>query len=58
EIHQAGIMHRDLAPRNIIRRARGSLCIIDFETASLNHKCPGETCSELSELHQALDLNM
>ncbi|KAJ7914131.1 hypothetical protein B0H13DRAFT_1535586, partial [Mycena leptocephala] len=41
EVHAAGVVHRDMAPRNVVRRARGALCIVDFERAWVGHECPG-----------------
>ncbi|KAJ7730622.1 hypothetical protein DFH07DRAFT_781580 [Mycena maculata] len=57
EVHAAGVVHRDMAPRNVVRRARGALCIVDFERAWVGHECPGEACPELSTLQSALELS-
>ncbi|KAK6981695.1 hypothetical protein R3P38DRAFT_3113148 [Favolaschia claudopus] len=54
EVHAAGVIHRDMAPRNVVRRPRGALCIIDFEMSSVGHQCPGKMCPELSTLQRAL----
>ncbi|KAJ7725501.1 hypothetical protein B0H14DRAFT_3002861 [Mycena olivaceomarginata] len=55
EIHSAGVLHRDMAPRNVVRRPLGALCIIDFEAWSVGHRCPGPLrCEELASLGKAL----
>jgi len=33
EVHQRGVVHGDLAPRNVLVRADGSAALIDFESA-------------------------
>ncbi|KAJ7813839.1 hypothetical protein B0H13DRAFT_2141030 [Mycena leptocephala] len=55
EVHAAGIAHGDVFPRNIVRRLRGVLCLVDFGQANF-HLCPGPTCGELSNLAKALGL--
>jgi serine/threonine-protein kinase PpkA len=35
-IHSVGILHRDMKPANIMLRADGSLCLIDFGLAKAN----------------------
>ena len=40
DLHQIGIMHLDLEPRNIVRSPCGSIKIIDFSMAMF-HDCPG-----------------
>ncbi|KAJ7266391.1 hypothetical protein B0H12DRAFT_159486 [Mycena haematopus] len=56
QLHSAGIIHGDVTPRNVVRRPGGAFCFVDFERSTLNHSCPGETCQELAELHNKLDL--
>ncbi|KAK7006120.1 hypothetical protein R3P38DRAFT_2793888 [Favolaschia claudopus] len=57
EIHRAGILHGDLAPRNVLRGSDGTLNLIDFGFSSLDHRCPGSTCAELLALAQSLHLD-
>ncbi|KAJ7664712.1 hypothetical protein B0H17DRAFT_1091710 [Mycena rosella] len=54
-IHKEGIAHRDVAARNIVRRAEGTICVVDFGAASLDHRCPGLKCLELTRLRDRLD---
>ncbi|KAJ7454658.1 hypothetical protein FB451DRAFT_1143991 [Mycena latifolia] len=53
-IHQKGVEHGDVAPRNVVRRPGGGIVFIDFGNAK-EHSCPGtDTCSELQRLLCAL----
>jgi tRNA A-37 threonylcarbamoyl transferase component Bud32 len=56
EIHAAGVLQGDIAPRNVVRRARGALCWIDFERSTLEHICPGDACEELADFRDQLGL--
>ncbi|KAJ7105377.1 hypothetical protein C8R44DRAFT_807108 [Mycena epipterygia] len=56
EIHSAGVIHGDLTPRNVVRRSRGALCLVDFGQSTLHHICSGARCPELFALHKALAL--
>ncbi|KAJ7192138.1 hypothetical protein GGX14DRAFT_380446, partial [Mycena pura] len=56
EVHAAGVLHGDVFPRNVVRRPRGALCLVDFGRATLDHLCPGRRCQELSDLREALAL--
>ncbi|KAJ7082271.1 hypothetical protein B0H15DRAFT_758575, partial [Mycena belliarum] len=46
-LHQGGVLHNDLEPRNVARSKTSGPLIIDFDEASLNHECPGASCWEL-----------
>ncbi|KAJ6603621.1 hypothetical protein DFH09DRAFT_854818, partial [Mycena vulgaris] len=46
-LHQAGVQHNDMEPRNIVMSASRGPVIIDFDNASLGHSCPGLSCTEL-----------
>ncbi|KAK7031499.1 hypothetical protein R3P38DRAFT_2924010 [Favolaschia claudopus] len=55
ELHSAGILHRDLRPRNFVRDPAGDLKIIDFHLATTGHRCSGkDRCTELKRLRNAL----
>ncbi|KAJ7188665.1 hypothetical protein C8R46DRAFT_1055447, partial [Mycena filopes] len=57
EMHSVGILHNDLAPRNVVQDSEGELKILDFHVASLQHRCPGvDKCEELVDFKQALGL--
>ncbi|KAJ7651471.1 hypothetical protein DFH06DRAFT_1475531 [Mycena polygramma] len=56
QIHVLSVKHGDIAPRNVIRRASGSICIIDFSLSDLHHMCPGFWCDELEGLLGHLDI--
>ncbi|KAJ7226650.1 hypothetical protein B0H12DRAFT_241655 [Mycena haematopus] len=55
-IHAAGVVHRDMAPRNVVRGPQGALYIIDFESAVVGHECIGDDCEELGDLYKDLRL--
>ncbi|KAJ7749800.1 hypothetical protein DFH07DRAFT_942001 [Mycena maculata] len=56
QLHAAGVVHGDVAARNILRRPSGAFCLVDFDRSSLNHVCPGPTCEELARLQRNLGL--
>ncbi|KAJ7868372.1 hypothetical protein B0H14DRAFT_2729980 [Mycena olivaceomarginata] len=56
ELHSVGVIHGDLTPRNVVRRSRGALCLVDFGQSTLRHICSGARCPELFALHKALAL--
>ncbi|KAJ6474751.1 hypothetical protein C8R45DRAFT_1010519 [Mycena sanguinolenta] len=56
ELHSVGVVHGDLTPRNVVRRSRGALCLVDFGQSTLHHVCSGARCPELFALHKALAL--
>ncbi|KAJ7633813.1 hypothetical protein DFH06DRAFT_1221718 [Mycena polygramma] len=56
-LHQAGVLHNDLEPRNVARSKKFGPLIIDFDEASLNHVCPGSSCWELRRLAHVLQLD-
>ncbi|KAJ7127076.1 hypothetical protein C8R44DRAFT_113490 [Mycena epipterygia] len=54
KIHEHGILHGDVAPRNVVRRTGGGIVVVDFGSAT-EHCCPGEeTCRELVESRRKL----
>ncbi|KAJ7085407.1 hypothetical protein B0H15DRAFT_846801 [Mycena belliarum] len=55
-LHAAGIVHGDVAARNILRRPTGAFCLVDFERSSLAHVCPGPVCEELARSQRNLGL--
>jgi serine/threonine-protein kinase len=38
EIHEAGVIHRDFRPENVIIREDGGICVIDFGISSFREK--------------------
>ncbi|KAJ7803581.1 hypothetical protein B0H14DRAFT_2887420, partial [Mycena olivaceomarginata] len=56
QIHAAGVVHWDMAPRNVVRGPQGALSIIDFESAIVGHDCTGDDCKELGDLSEDLRL--
>ncbi|KAJ7190524.1 hypothetical protein GGX14DRAFT_382088 [Mycena pura] len=56
-LHQSGIQHNDLEPRNVTRSESSGPVIIDFDHASLDHTCTGASCDELLQLADTLDLD-
>ncbi|KAJ7156863.1 hypothetical protein C8R43DRAFT_997459 [Mycena crocata] len=56
EMHQAGVRHNDLEPRNIVQDADGELRIIDFHIAEIDHEGCSGMCDELVNFRQALKL--
>ncbi|KAJ7794269.1 thiolase-like protein [Mycena olivaceomarginata] len=56
QLHAAGVVHGDVAARNILRRPSGAFCLADFDRSSLNHVCPGPVCEELAQFQRDLGL--
>jgi serine/threonine protein kinase len=58
-IHYLGVEHRDLEPRNVLRRGRScTFKIIDFGFSDVDHTCPGwRECGELKEVWRKLQLD-
>ncbi|KAJ7656238.1 hypothetical protein DFH06DRAFT_1132210 [Mycena polygramma] len=54
-IHRAGILHGDLAPRNVVVDGAGRVLILDFGFAEKHH-CVPEECHELKDLFTELEL--
>ncbi|KAF7372411.1 Proteophosphoglycan ppg4 [Mycena venus] len=57
-LHQTGIQHNDIEPRNVMLSPSSAPVIIDFDHASLDHICQGKSCTELLEVAQRLGLNL
>ncbi|KAJ6528015.1 hypothetical protein B0H19DRAFT_1243089 [Mycena capillaripes] len=57
-IHSAGVQHNDMEPRNVVLSPSLGPIIIDFDVASLDHRCDGLYCCELRELAGCLGLNL
>ncbi|KAJ7512379.1 hypothetical protein B0H11DRAFT_479756 [Mycena galericulata] len=56
KIHETGVQHGDVAPRNVVRRPDGGIAFIDFGCAE-QHRCPGrDACRELLEMEKELHL--
>ncbi|KAJ7860213.1 hypothetical protein B0H14DRAFT_2350722 [Mycena olivaceomarginata] len=57
-IHQAGVEHLDVEPRNVVlSKSRGPI-IVDFDGASLDHCCGGLSCGELREVARRLGIDL
>ncbi|KAK7024127.1 hypothetical protein R3P38DRAFT_2531117 [Favolaschia claudopus] len=57
QMHEAGITHNNLIPRNIVQHTDGELTIIDLHIAGANHQCTGQDrCSELVNFREQLGL--
>ncbi|KAJ7208130.1 hypothetical protein C8J57DRAFT_1734075 [Mycena rebaudengoi] len=57
-LHQAGVVHNDLEPRNIVFSERSGPRIIDFDNATLGHTCTGLSCKELCDISHRLGLDL
>jgi tRNA A-37 threonylcarbamoyl transferase component Bud32 len=56
-IHEAGVCHGDFVPQNVVIK-NGSVTIIDFSHARLDHTCGGQfECVELMEAERQLRLD-
>ncbi|KAF7328437.1 Proteophosphoglycan ppg4 [Mycena sanguinolenta] len=56
-IHQAGVQHNDLEPRNVVLSPSLGPIIICFDNASLDHCCEGPSCRELREFAGELGID-
>ena len=58
-VHYLGVEHRDLEPRNVLRRNWSCIFkIIDFGFSDVDHICPGwKECRELKEMWSKLQLD-
>ncbi|KAJ7587609.1 hypothetical protein C8J56DRAFT_1026412 [Mycena floridula] len=55
KIHDRGVIHGDLAPRNVMVTETGQVRVIDFDHAELDHQCPGvSACEELLDIANEL----
>jgi len=57
-LHEAGVQHNDLEPRNITISPRSGPVIIDFDNATLEHVCTGLSCNELCQVSDRLGLDL
>ncbi|KAJ7440362.1 hypothetical protein FB451DRAFT_1300448 [Mycena latifolia] len=57
-LHQAGVLHNDLEPHNVVLSERSGPRIIDFDNATLDHTCAGLSCKELCGLAHCLGLDL
>ena len=57
-IHQKGVQHNDLEPRNVVISQSSGPSIIDFDNATIHHSCMGYKCVELIETAQRLGLDI
>ena len=56
-MHRAGVLHGDLAARNVVMRPEHPPVIIDFSHSQVGHSCLGEAlCNELIEARKLLAL--
>ncbi|KAJ7189300.1 hypothetical protein GGX14DRAFT_485270 [Mycena pura] len=56
-LHENGIQHNDLEPRNVTYSQTLGPVIIDFDRASLDHQCTGSSCAELLGLDLPAELS-
>ncbi|KAJ7712221.1 hypothetical protein B0H16DRAFT_1744432 [Mycena metata] len=56
-LHQSGVLHNDVEPRNVTRSETSGPFVIDFDEASFHHVCMGPSCKELLRLAQVLQLD-
>ncbi|KAJ6528831.1 hypothetical protein B0H19DRAFT_1083172 [Mycena capillaripes] len=57
-LHQAGVQHNDMEPRNVTLSPRLGPFIIDFDNATLGHMCTGLSCKELCQMSNRLGLDL
>ncbi|TDL26921.1 hypothetical protein BD410DRAFT_475932 [Rickenella mellea] len=57
-LHNSGVCHNDIEPRNVVVDQDGKVHIIDFHLATSDHSCPGaDICGELTVLRNQLWLS-
>ncbi|KAF8152008.1 hypothetical protein K438DRAFT_1987960 [Mycena galopus ATCC 62051] len=56
-LHQCGVIHNDIEPRNVTLSETSGSLIIDFDEASFDHVCTGASCKELCQVAQVLRLD-
>jgi serine/threonine protein kinase len=57
-LHQIGIQHNDMEPRNVTTSPGSGPVIIDFDNARLDHACKGDSCEELCQVAKDLELDL
>ncbi|KAJ7731837.1 hypothetical protein DFH07DRAFT_781159 [Mycena maculata] len=57
-LHGSGIQHNDFEPRNVTMFGASNPVIIDFDNASLHHRCTGASCAELIHVAKLLGLDI
>jgi RIO-like serine/threonine protein kinase len=57
-IHEYGIRHGDLEPRNIVVSPAGKITVIDFEMSDQTHCCEDKKCMELDVLRNILQVDV
>lgn len=56
-LHQAGVIHNDLRPENIVVDGKGVPRLIDFDVSHSGHVCLGpDQCGELETFKKNLKL--
>ena len=55
-IHEHGVCHGDLEPRNVVVSQTGGVFLIDFGSSE-NHHCSGDGCGELLDFRVKLQLD-
>lgn len=58
QMHQRGICHHDLEPRNIMVSPSGKVSVIDFEFSTKDHACHQATCHEIIDLTERLSADV
>ncbi|KAK0459606.1 uncharacterized protein EV420DRAFT_1536803 [Desarmillaria tabescens] len=53
-LHDAGISHNDVEPRNILLTPSGEVKVVDFHVAS-EHKCPADGCDYYERISRYLN---
>jgi serine/threonine protein kinase len=58
-IHNAGVLHGDFSPRNVVVDDGGQPFLLDFSHSRNGHKCPGSMdCWELKNAARQLGLDL